>query len=430
MSKKVLFILCFSIALFLCQTVVYSAINSTMSITGSSIARADADVRITNLKLNEISNNGSISNYEVFTKDSMSVSFTLNDSGTIYYDIEISNYTDNMVGIQNISDMPNGIEYSFTNYTYRDPLMDGIGSKVVTMCFTGDPGTYNFTVNFTLNNMYTLKFVGFDDYMMSTSDVFEGGTFTTSRNNGSIKNVFVTNSDNSIYKDFTFTEDNFSIPNIHSDLTITNNDSFINVKSGNIYKMNSEVCLGEECFYVVNSDSSSFRIFAKYNLYVGYDWDGSSLTKYGDEATGIQHPDMRGYIGEDLVRKGVDRFVQYEWWIDTLTTFPTYVYDSRSNFYVYMENYKDYLENNGAVINEARPISYEELVELGCNVDAGTCKGYSEEWVYYTSFWTGSAASANTSKNLWAVLGKSFIKNNGSNVSGVRPLIEINYSDL
>ena len=58
MSKKVLFILCFSIALFLCQTVVYSAINSTMNITGSSIARAEADVRITNLKLNEISNNG------------------------------------------------------------------------------------------------------------------------------------------------------------------------------------------------------------------------------------------------------------------------------------------------------------------------------------------------------------------------------------
>lgn len=430
MSKKVLFILCFSIALFLCQTVVYSAINSTMSITGSSIARADADVRITNLKLNEISNNGSISNYEVFTKDSMSVSFTLNDSGTIYYDIEISNYTDNMVGIQNISDMPNGIEYSFTNYTYRDPLMDGIGSKVVTMCFTGDPGTYNFTVNFTLNNMYTLKFVGFDDYMMSTSDVFEGGTFTTSRNNGSIKNVFVTNSDNSIYKDFTFTEDNFSIPNIHSDLTITNNDSFINVKSGNIYKMNSEVCLGEECFYVVNSDSSSFRIFAKYNLYVGADWDGDKLTSYGDSATGIQHPDMRGYIGDGIIRRGVVRFIDDEWWLNSITEYPAYVYNEKSNHYKHVENYRNYLEENGAILDDVRLISYEELVELGCDPSSGKCTGDSSDWILYTSFWSGTAANNKSTKNMWCVLGKSFIINTATNVSGVRPLIEINYSDL
>lgn len=430
MNKRFLFILIFSIGLFLCQTVVYSAINSTMSITGSSIARAESDVRITNLKVSEKYNTGAVSNYEVFTKDSMSVSFNLNDSGTIYYDIEISNYTDNMVGIQNVSGVPEGINFTFDNYIYRDSLIEGIGSKVVTMCFTGNPGTYNFTINFSLKNMYTLSFVGLNKYMASSVKIFEGGIFTANRSDGAIKNIFVRKPDNTIYKDYTFTEDNFSILNIKSDLTVTNSDSFVYVKSGNIHTMNSEVCLGDECFYIVNSDSESVRLFAKYNLYVGADWDGDKLTSYGDSATGIQHPDMRGYIGDGVIRRGVVRFVDDEWWLNSITEYPAYVYNEKSNHYKHVENYRNYLEENGAILDDVRLISYEELVELGCDPSSGECTGDSSDWILYTSFWSGTAANNKATKNMWCVLGKSFIINTATNVSGVRPLVEIKFEDL
>lgn len=429
MNKRFLFVLFFSIVLFLCQTVVYSAINSTMNISGSSIARAESDVRINKVTLNENLNSGVISNYEIFTKDTMSIGFSLNESGSIYYDIEIGNYTDNLVGIFSISGI-DGVTYSFVDYNIKDSLIDGFGSRVITICFTGDVGSYDLNINFNFKNMYRVDYEGFSSSIIQDTILFEGTSFGVHIPNSGIKNIFVVDSNNAIYTDFDLSTNGFNIYNISSDLTVTNNDSFIRVIKGNIYNSGSEVCLGSECFYVTSSDETSFRLFAKYNLYVGADWDGNKLTSYGASATGIQHPDMRGYIGDGLVRKGVLSFVGDEWWTNSITEYPAYVYNEKSNHYKHVENYRNYLEENGAILNDARLISYEELVELGCDPSSGKCTGDSSSWILYTSFWSGTAANKNSTKNLWCVLGKSFIINTATNVSGVRPLIEINYSDL
>ena len=44
-----------AILIFICQTIVYSALSTTMNISGKGFAKIQTDVRITNLKIKELS---------------------------------------------------------------------------------------------------------------------------------------------------------------------------------------------------------------------------------------------------------------------------------------------------------------------------------------------------------------------------------------
>ena len=79
------------------------------------------------------------------------------------------------------------------------------------------------------------------------------------------------------------------------------------------------------------------------------------------------------------------------------TGYPSYVYDSNSSLYNYVENYKLYLESLGFSINETRLITYDELVQLGCS--GSSCKS-APSWIYSSSYWSGNS---NSSSSLWRV---------------------------
>ena len=205
-------------------------------------------------------------------------------------------------------------------------------------------------------------------------------------------------------------------------------EKIVRLVSGDLNTVGSEILIGEEPFYLMKVENNKVYLFAKYNLYVGNSYDGSIVTPYGDEATGIQHPDMRGYIGSGI-RHGVDDFVYTKemYWANRVDSFPSYVYTEESKFYSYFENYKKYLEGLGVVVEIVRAISYEELVELGCNPDVNLCIGYAPKWVYYTTYWTGSLGEID---KLWAVFADDggFIKNTYYAISGVKPIVEISAS--
>ena len=164
----------------------------------------------------------------------------------------------------------------------------------------------------------------------------------------------------------------------------------IKIISGSGIEVEDEICIENECFYVIGSDENSIKLFAKYNLYVGgeYDITTSTYRDYGNEATGRQHPEMRGgYVSGQSVKKGVTAFADSMYWPGI---YLSYAYDNRSKIYNYIENYKSYLVSLGLNVIEARVIKEEELKKLRCYHGSNGCY---IPWVYYTSFWTGSVNS-------------------------------------
>ena len=200
----------------------------------------------------------------------------------------------------------------------------------------------------------------------------------------------------------------------------------INVVSGTGTNTSDEVCIGEECFYVMYSDDTSITMLAKYNLYVGGELN-SSWTAYGDEATGKQDSNMLGFVSGQTIIKGTTKFSNTNYWSSTVSSYPSYVYNENSTLYSYVENYKTYLSTLGVTPSEARLITYEELEGLGCSGDDWSCTS-APSWVYATSYWSGSA---NSSFFVW------FVSSYGEFYScdydfdhrfGVRPVITISRS--
>ena len=173
-----------------------------------------------------------------------------------------------------------------------------------------------------------------------------------------------------------------SIPN--------NGTKLINVVSGDGTQVGNEICISEECFYVISSDETSITMLSKYNLYVGEEYDGETWTTYGEEATGKQDSNMLGVVSGVQLKRGTVPFSSWIYWGDTVSSYPAYVYNENSQLYEYIENYKIYLNALGVTTIEARVITYEELLALGC---AGSSCTAAPEWVYSSTYWSGTANS-------------------------------------
>lgn len=220
----------------------------------------------------------------------------------------------------------------------------------------------------------------------------------------------------------------FTVNYIQSDgsgSSVTDNGVVKVVKavSGDGTKTGDEVCIKDECFYVISSNDDTITMLAKYNLYVGNECSSSlSCTAYGDEATVKQDSTMIGHGTTPI--KGSTKFSNVNYWSSTVSSYPSYVYDSNSTLYSYVENYKTYLSTLGVTPMEARLITYEELAGLGCDSSSTS----APSWVYATSYWSGSAYS---SRDVWTVYsGGIFINQrySGYNSFGCRPVITISRS--
>ena len=220
----------------------------------------------------------------------------------------------------------------------------------------------------------------------------------------------------------------FTVNYIQSDgsgSSVNNNGmKVINVVSGDGTQTSDEICIGEECFYVMYSDETTVTMLAKYNLYVGGEYN-SSWTAYGEEATGKQDLNMIGYSSKGKPYKGTTKFSNTNYWSSTVSSYPSYVYNENSLLYSYVENYKTYLSTLGVTPIEARLITYEELTDLRCS---GTKCTSAPSWVYATTYWSGSADS---SFGVWLVnsygdFGRSGCSDNYG--FGCRPVITISRS--
>lgn len=224
------FVLCF-------QTIAYSALNSTLNITGDAYARVDADVRITGFNVYAASTN-SISKYEEYGKDIVSASLSLpyNDSNIIYK-IDITNYGA-PVALYAIEGLPSNLDYELTDYSLNDKLCDSSNN-----CSYGIVSTFYIKIKYNsydsniLNHNINLTFKFKNIYSISYSGI--NGNFPVEALDKSTLNIVIDNPpkyinvyENSIEKDrntyvYDNTTGNLIIDNINGNLVIEKGESYM-----------------------------------------------------------------------------------------------------------------------------------------------------------------------------------------------------------
>ena len=186
------------------------------------------------------------------------------------------------------------------------------------------------------------------------------------------------------------------------------------------YAVGDEFCLGEECFYTIKDNGTTVDALAKQNVNTESNRQDEKFNKLAFEENKNNKNNGYGYwtdsSGKLLSKYG--------------TSYPVNVFDSNSNLYEPVQNYKTYLKNTlGKTSVDVRLITFEELTGLGCSRDDWSCTS-APSWVYSTRHWT---ASADNSINVWAVdtygyFGSFSFGNSGN--FGLRPVITISKSDI
>ena len=143
-----------------------------------------------------------------------------------------------------------------------------------------------------------------------------------------------------------------------------------------------------------------------------------------EEGYGLQNSEMIGQPEDgSYPYKGIISFSSSRYWDSTYTAFGNssypYVYDSNSNLYQYVENYKTKLGN---AVSKVRLAAYEEIIPYTNKTNY--------PWIFETSYWLGSSYSA-SSIFVWSVSARGSFDSDYSSAAGlygVRPVIEFTLS--
>lgn len=196
-----------------------------------------------------------------------------------------------------------------------------------------------------------------------------------------------------------------------------------------------------EDFYVISDNGSTVTALAKYNLLVGNIYNNptktSTIINQSDSGYGLQNEKAIGWTTSDTEYVGVMAFSDNKYWVDSSnnllskygTSYPADVFDSNSNLYEPLENYKIYLKNTLRKDSvKISLLSYEQAMSLGCNT-SNRCYS-SPYWLHSTTYWTLSARDEN---GIWILYSDGDFYDYGfsnDNVRGLRPVITISKSDL
>ena len=227
-----------------------------------------------------------------------------------------------------------------------------------------------------------------------------------------------------------------------------------------------------EDFYVIKDNGSTITALAKYNLLVGntttinngindvtsvipistseegyglqnsiaanYEWNKVGYPKTNTIKGGIAFAN-----GEELKKRNncTGYGCYYGYWTDDTsshnllskygTDYLVNVFDSNSNLYAPLENYKTYLKSTlGKTSVETRLLTFEEVISFGCARDDWTCMS-APFWVYSVNYWTACAFEDVSVLSI----GSNGALDNGSDFDnpgtfGLRPVITISKSEL
>ena len=181
-----------------------------------------------------------------------------------------------------------------------------------------------------------------------------------------------------------------------------------------MYNIGDRFCLNNdlECFYVISDNRDTVTAIAQYNIITTTNRQSNT---------------------EELVA-----FAETNYWYDRSTKklkteygtgYPTWVFDSNSNLWNPIQNYRDYLATTlGKTSVTATLMSKEQIDELK-TLNGGTLP----TWTYKNTvrYWLGNANGTNT---IWRVDSNGSVEarnyKNSSYRNGIRPVITISKSDL
>ena len=198
-----------------------------------------------------------------------------------------------------------------------------------------------------------------------------------------------------------------------------NGTKLVRVVSGDGTKVGNEVCIKNECFYVISSTDSTVTMLSKYNLLVGISVDEEFDVTPLANPTGIQDKTAKGSDWDSENSYYVYPFIGTIAFSNTDSTY------SGSIVEVYVNSYNSYLITQGVTPIDARLISKDELIGLGCSEDKMRVTDEAPSWVYATSYWSGSAYDAS---RVWGVFSDGFFSPDYYSYNGgfgVRPVITI-----
>ena len=195
---------------------------------------------------------------------------------------------------------------------------------------------------------------------------------------------------------------------------------FYSNNNGDTLTLGDIVKIGNQEFYFMKYDNGHKVLFSRYNLKVGnkYRIVNNASTIYGeysssDPGYGLQSPEAYGRDEGETEGFGTINFSTSRYWGNE-----SYIYNSNSNLYQYVNNYKNYLEGLGVTVIEARLIDWYEVWDF---VNNGLTS-----LIDNSVYWTGTVAN---DKNFVACV---YTNNRNGSVyfssqtsCGVRPLIVI-----
>ena len=211
--------------------------------------------------------------------------------------------------------------------------------------------------------------------------------------------------------------------------------SLVRVVSGDGTKEGNEVCIKNECFYVISSTDTTVTMLAKYNLHVGSRVDEDLDLGWGyivtplSNPTGIQDETAKGFDWDNENDLEAYPFIGTTAFSSASQKGTNYSDYSGSIVEGYVNNYNSYLITQGVTPIEARLITKDELIGLGCSEDDRSCSE-APSWVYATSYWSGSA---DDSYDVWYVYsdGNFYLSTcDNDYIFGVRPVIIISKSNF
>ena len=304
-DKKLILIIVIILLCFSFLTIAFSALSTTMNIDGIGYVRIQTDVRITDVVAGSVSD--AITNYDEFSKNTITTGISLNsDTSSVVYEVYVSNYNSNNVGIYSISGLPEGLTYSISDYNVGEgALIEGIGNKKFCLTISGMAGSYDFTLNLDFRSIYTVTYNGFSSTGYP-SYIFEEETKIINFSEDVEEvSIIVGGSE---YSGYTLSNNSLTLSNITGDVVVDYvNTAKVVLVSGNIDEVGSEVAIGDEHFYVISSTDSTVTMLSKYNLYVGGVYN-RGWTAYGAEATGKQDSTMLGYVSGQSIKNGTRVF--------------------------------------------------------------------------------------------------------------------------
>lgn len=425
MKKHYSIIIVFLVIVMVCTlTVGYSAFVTEMSISKIvSHVRVQKDVRITNVQFLEDESSNVVSNSVDYDEDSLIGNVTFNGIDSVAsYKVTFTNFGNAKV-YADVSKYTGSISATpLDAMGVVEPL--GGTFEVIMLVSPEEIKTESFNIDFSFRRIFNITYDGISG---DNQEILEGETYSVFLGEDVCDYIEIymdgVRLDESSY-DTSYGQ--LIISNVTGDVTIKERERVARLMKGTLTDPGSEVCMGDECFYIISNDGTTISMLSKYNLHVGNTYDDVNGAVPLKEPTGIQNEKAIGWFEGYSVENpiiGSKPFSLTNYWADEVSSYPAYVYNEKSNIYVDVENYRSYLKGLGVKIGDARLIKLSELEKLGCNRTTGTCIN-TYDWLYSTTYWTGDAGEGT---DFWRIYSNGAL--GGSNYSletrGVRPVIEV-----